>query len=156
MSGRKAAQAGFREWYVVFATGEDAWPRGFDLRNAVRLHRLEDMKLVFGNRSANTILRRGSSMLQFVNWYKSKFFQLCPFPVTPEAVEEYVLFMVQTNRPASAFHGFVESLVFCQHVLGMNVACDGNQIISVKVQRMLDVEDSKRREKTQSRVLHRS
>ena len=92
-------------------------------------------------------------MLQFVNWYKSKFFQLCPFPVTPEAVEEYVLFMVQTNRPASAFHGFVESLVFCQHVLGMNVACDGNQIISVKVQRMLDVEDSKRREKTQSRVL---
>ena len=149
----KQLRQALEKWYVVFATGEDAWPRGFDLRNAVRLHRLEDMKLVFGNRSANTILRRGSSMLQFVNWYKSKFFQLCPFPVTPEAVEEYVLFMVQTNRPASAFHGFVESLVFCQHVLGMNVACDGNQIISVKVQRMLDVEDSKRREKTQSRVL---
>lgn len=70
-------------------------------------------------------------MVQFVNWYRSKFFRLCPFPVTPEAVEEYVLFMKQSNRPASAFHGFVEALSFCENVLGMNVAFEGNPIISV-------------------------
>lgn len=42
----KQLRQALEKWYVVFATGEDAWPRGFDLRNAVRLHRLEDMKTV--------------------------------------------------------------------------------------------------------------
>lgn len=59
------------KWYYVFASGSGAWPKGFDFRLAVREHRLEDMKVVFGNRSYGTILRRGNSMVQFVKWYRS-------------------------------------------------------------------------------------
>lgn len=149
----KAMRQALEKWYVVFATGEEAGPKGFDLHEAVQLRRLEDMKLVFGNRSTNTILRRGSSMVQFVTWYKTRFLHLCPFPVTPEAVEEYVQFLQETNRPASAFHGFVESLSFCEHVLGIRVSFEGQTLISHKVQRILEVKDFDRKEKTQARLL---
>ena len=41
------------KWYLIFSTGLESWPNGFDLRAAVRNHRLEDI------RSHGTILRRG-------------------------------------------------------------------------------------------------
>ena len=44
----KAMRQALEKWYVVFATGEEAGPKGFDLHEAVQLRRLEDMKLVFG------------------------------------------------------------------------------------------------------------
>ena len=92
-------------------------------------------------------------MVQFVTWYKTRFFHLCPFPVTPEAVEEYVQFLQETNRHASAFHGFVESLSFCEHVLGIRVGFEGQPLISHKAQRILEVKDFDRKEKTQARFL---
>jgi len=49
------------KWYLIFSTGPESWPNGFDLRAAVRNHRLDDMKLVFGNRSHGSILRRGQA-----------------------------------------------------------------------------------------------
>lgn len=149
----KANRQALEKWYVVFATGPEAWPRGFDLHEAVRDKKLEDMKLVFGNRSINTILRRGQSMIQFVTWYKSKFFNLCPFPLTPEAVEEYVQSLHEANRAASVFHGFVEALSFCEHVLGIQVSFEGQPLITHKVQRILEIKDFERKEKTQARLL---
>lgn len=149
----KATRQALEKWYVVFSTGAEAWPRGFDLHDAVPHRKLEDMKLVFGNRSTNTILRRGSSMVQFVSWYKSRFFHLCPFPLTPEAVEEYVHFLQDTNRPASAFHGFVEALNFCECVLGIRVGLEDQPLITHRVQRILEVKDFERKEKTQARLL---
>lgn len=149
----KANRQALEKWYVVFSSGPEAWPRGFDLHVAVRDKRLEDMKLVFGNRSINTILRRGQSMLQFVSWYRSKFFSLCPFPLTPESVEEYVQFLHETNRSASVFHGFIEALTFCEHVLGIRTSFDGMPLITHKVQRILEIKDFERKEKTQARLL---
>ena len=34
------------KWYLVSASGQDAWPEGFDLRSVIKQHRLLDMKLV--------------------------------------------------------------------------------------------------------------
>ena len=149
----KINRQALEKWYVVFATGPEAWPRGFDLHAAVRDKKLDDMKLIFGNRSINTILRRGQSMIQFVSWYKSRFFHLCPFPMTPEAVEEYVQFLHETNRSASVFHGFVEALSFCEHVLGIQVGFENQPLITHKVQRILEIKDFERKEKTQARLL---
>lgn len=42
------------KWYMIFATGPESWPSDFDLRAAVRNHKLDDMKLLFGNRSHGT------------------------------------------------------------------------------------------------------
>ena len=140
------------KWYKIFATGREAWPRGFDLSAAVRNHRLDDMRLVFGSRSHGTLLRRGSSILQYVEWYKSRYFSLCPFPLTAELVEEYVQSLNASGKPASNLRGFVEAVHFCQHVIGMDVSLDSGTLISAKVHR-IESSDCLRKEKVQARVL---
>ena len=56
------------------------------------------------------------------------------------------------GRPASAMHGFIEALNFCQHFLGINVA-GGEQVASPKALRILEASDANRSEKKQARVL---
>ena len=141
------------KWYLIFSTGPESWPNGFDLRAAVRNHRLDDMKLVFGNRSHGSILRRGSSILQFTKWYKARYFALCPFPVSQDLVEEYLQAMKDEGKPASYIRGFVEALNFCKHVVGINVSLETEDLISIKVRRLIEVSDAMRREKNQARVL---
>ena len=141
------------KWYYVFASGRGAWPRGFDFRLAVREHRLEDMKVGFGNRSCGTILRRGNSMVQFVKWYRSQFFNLCPFPLSTPLVDEFFQHLIKEGKPASNLRGFVEAINFCRHVVGMDVGMDGHELISAKARRIIEIQDSKRKEKTQARVL---
>ena len=141
------------KWYKIFSTGREAWPRGFDLGASVRNHRLDDMRLVFGSRSHSTILRRGSSILQYVEWYRSRYFSLCPFPMTVELVEEYVQFLNSSGKPASNLRGFVEAVHFCQHVIGMDVNLNPGPLISAKVHRIIEASDCLRKEKEQARVL---
>ena len=142
------------KWYMIFSTGPKSWPNGFDLRAAVRDHRLEDMQLVFGNRSHGTILRGGSSILQFTKWYKARYFALCPFPVSRDLVEEYLQAMKEQGKPASFIRGFVEALNFCKHVVGINVSFQSGDLISAKIHRMIELSDAMRKEKNQARVLN--
>jgi len=130
------------KWYPIFSSGEDAWPEGFDLRVAIEEHKLSEMKLVFGTRSPNTIIRRGSSILQFIKWYRTKYFSLCPFPVSSALVEEYVSALQANGKSASAMRGFLEALNFCKHFLRMNVAPQNQELVSAKVQRIVEVCDS--------------
>ena len=141
------------KWYLIFASGEDAWPEGFNLRVAVAEHRLSDMKLIFGTRSPNTIIRRGSSILQFIRWYRTKYFSLCPFPVNSALVEEYISALQADGKTVSAMRGFLEALNFCKHFLRMNVALLGQELVSAKVQRIIEVCDALKPEKQQARVL---
>lgn len=141
------------KWYMIFSTGPEAWPVGFDPRAAVHNHQLEDMKLVFGNRSHGTILRRGSSILQFTRWYKNRYFALCPFPISKDLVEEYLQAMRNEHKPASYLRGFVEALNFCKHVVGIAVSLETDDLISAKVRRLIEVSDAMRPEKNQARVL---
>ena len=141
------------KWYLIFASGEDAWPEGFDLRVAVAEHRLSEMKLVFGTRSPNTIIRRGSSILQFIKWYRTTYFSLCPFPVNSALVEDYVSALQANGKTVSALRGFLEALNFCKHFLRMNVAPPNHELVSAKVQRIIEVCDALKPEKQQARVL---
>ena len=61
--------------------------------------------------------------------------------------------MHKSNRSASAIHGFLEALTFCEHVLGMTVGFSGSPLVTHKVQKILELEDLRRREKTQARLL---
>ena len=101
------------KWYLIFSSGREAWPRGFDLSAAIREHRLSDMQILFGNRSHGTVLRRGTSILQFVKWYRGRYFGMCPFPLSTDIVDEFVQQLVSENKPASNIRGFVEGLNFC-------------------------------------------
>ena len=148
----KAVRQALEKWYVIFSTSEGSWPKGFDLRQAIREHDLDSLKIVFGNRSANTILRRGSSILSFFKWYKETYFHLAPFPATQDAIEEFLMDMRNKGRPASAMHGFIEALNFCQHFLGINVT-GGEPVASPKALRILEASDANRSEKKQARVL---
>ena len=136
-----------------FSSGREAWPRGFDLSAAIREHRLTDMQILFGNRSHGTVLRRGTSILQFVKWYRSRYFGLCPFPLSTDIVDEFVHQMVTENKPASNLRGFIEGLNFCKHVVGMDVFGGPSDLISAKVRRLIEKQDSMRKEKVQARVL---
>ena len=142
------------KWYMIFSSGREAWPRGFDLSAAaIREHRLTDMQILFGNRSHGTVLRRGTSILQFVKWYRSRYFGLCPFPLSTDIVDEFVHQMVTENKPASNLRGFIEGLNFCKHVVGMDVFGGPSDLISAKVRRLIEKQDSMRKEKVQARVL---
>ena len=148
----KAVRQALEKWYIIFSSSEESWPRGFDLRKSIQEHDLDKLKIVFGNRSANTILRRGSSILSFFEWYKEKYFHLAPFPATPDSIEEFLMYLRNKGRPASAMHGFIEALNFCQHFLGINVA-GGEQVASPKALKILEASDANRSEKKQARVL---
>ena len=141
------------KWYVIFSSGREAWPRGFDLSAAIRSHRLDDMQVLFGNRSHGKVLRRGTSMLQFVKWYRSKYFGMCPFPLSSEIVDEFVQSLVSEGKPASNIRGFIEGLNFCKYVVGMDVCGEQDDIVSAKVKRLIEKQDSLRKEKVQARVL---
>ena len=149
----KLSRQALEKWYLIFASGEEAWPMGFNLRNAIAEHKLEDMKLIFGNKSPNTLIRRGSSMLQFIKWYKTKYFSLCPFPLSTELVEEYVTHLSSEKKSSSSMRGFVESINFCQHFLRMNIFLEGLDPFSAKVRRTIEAADAMRPEKRQARVL---
>ena len=141
------------KWYLIFSSGEDAWPEGFDLRLAIAEHRLSEMKLVFGTRSLNTIIRRGSNILQFVKWYRTRYFSMSPFPVSSTLVEEYISALQSSGKTVSAMRGFLEALNFCKHYLRMNVAPPNQELVSAKVQRIIEVCDFLKPEKQQARVL---
>lgn len=84
--------------------------------------------------------------MQFATRYKTKYFYLCPFPLTPGAVEEYIMHLRAYNRPASAFHGFRARPC-------MFVRFEGQDLITQEVHRTLEIEDGKKKEKTQARLL---
>ena len=148
----KADRQALEKWFLIFSSSTEAWPQGFDLREVVRNRDLEGLKVIFGNKSSSTILRRGSSILAFCKWYRSKFFHLSPFPATRDSVEEYVMDLRRNARPSSAMHGFVEALNFCQHFLGMNIG-GGEELITPKILRLIEASDACRPEKKQARVL---
>lgn len=141
------------KWYLIFASGEEAWPEGFNLRVAIAEHKLSDMKMVFGTRSPNTIIRRGSSILQFIKWYRTKYFSMCPFPLDASLVEEYISALQANGKTVSAMRGFIEALNFCKHFLRIRVAPFCKDLVSAKVQRIIEVCDALKPEKHQARVL---
>ena len=157
MTEREVEESALRKalevWYLVFASGQESWPQGFDLRQAVELHRLEDMKLIFGNKSPNTIVRRGMSVLAFIKWYRTQYFAMCPFPTTAAVIEEYVLELRRSQRPVSAIRSFLESTNFCQFYLKMSFVEDHKEMITAKVKRIVEVSDEMKPEKKQARVL---
>eukprot|EP00435_Cladocopium_sp_Y103_P074032 s203_g46.t1 len=139
-----------QKWYTVFSSGRQAWPKGYDLDKAIDSHDIQSLREVFGSRSANTVLRRGNTMVRFMKWYRDTRFSLCPFPILDADVEDYLGHLSKNKAGASAFSGFLEAIRFCEHVVGIAGA---STCISIKAQKMVELADLERPEKHQARVL---
>ena len=87
---QKSWSNALEKWYIIFRTGRNAWPRGYDLDQAIETHDLDNLRKVFGNRSANTVLRRGNSMVRFLKWFQKARFSACLFPIFESDIEEYL------------------------------------------------------------------
>eukprot|EP00435_Cladocopium_sp_Y103_P007410 s3328_g2.t1 len=139
-----------QKWYSVFSSGRPAWPKGYDLDKAMDSHDVQSLREVFGSRSANTVLRRGNTMVRFMKWYRDSRFSLCPFPISEVDVEDYLGHLTKIKAGASSFSGFLEAIRFCEHVVGIAGAAT---CISIKAQKMSELADLERPEKHQARVL---
>eukprot|EP00435_Cladocopium_sp_Y103_P014911 s1303_g3.t1 len=147
---QKAWSTALEKWYVIFASGRPAWPRGYDLDEAIDSHEVMGLRKVFGNRSANTVLRRGNCLIRFMKWFRESRFSLCPFPLTETDVEDYLEYLTKQKTGPSGLSGFLEALRFCEHVVGIpNVAA----AISIKSKKLVELADLERPEKKQARVL---
>eukprot|EP00435_Cladocopium_sp_Y103_P073748 s448_g45.t1 len=129
-----------QKWYV----------RGYDLDRAIDSRDIHSLREVFGSRSANTVLRRGNTMVRFMKWFRDFRFSLCPFPISEFDIEAYLGHLTKIKAGASGFPGFIEALRFCEHVVGIQGAAAA---VSIKAQKMVELTDMERPEKKQARVL---
>ena len=78
-------------WKSGTSFSEQAEPLGpEDIDQAIETHDLDNLRKAFGNRSANTVLRRGNSMVRFLKLFQKARFSACPFPVFESDIEEYL------------------------------------------------------------------
>eukprot|EP00435_Cladocopium_sp_Y103_P066400 s153_g28.t1 len=132
------------KWYIIFSSGRQAWPAGYDLDHAVHNHDLPSIRKVFGNRSANTVLRRGNCIARFMKWFRSTRFSICPFPIIVSDIEDYLDHLSNTGAGPSALSGFLEALRFCEHVVGI----PGNSgQVSLKAKKTVELADLGRRKR---------
>ena len=117
-----AWSAALEKWYVIFSLGRSAWPTGYDLDVAIDNHDLRSIRNVFGNRSANTVLRRGNSILRYAKWYRNVSFSMCPFPIRHYDVEEYVEHRLLKGRHLLRFQVFWRHCAFVSTLLGCPVS----------------------------------
>ena len=109
-----------------------------------------DMRSVFGNRSVNTVLKRGNSMVRFITWFRGSHMSWNPFPLQPADIDAYMTFLFEQGAGASAFSGLLEALKFCYCVLGIG---EGPIPISLRAKKHVELADLHRQEKKQARVL---
>lgn len=89
------------------------------------------LRSVFGVKSPTTLLKRAASMGQFMRWFakytRDQEVHIAPLPLREHDVWAYFLHLkdtrLATNRGYTISSTFLETVRFCQHVLGMS-SCD--------------------------------
>ena len=152
ISERRWIQA-LEKWYIVFGCGHEAWPQGFDLDEAISSHQLEKLRDVFGNRSANTVYKRGCDMVRFIKCFRQHRFSYSPFPLNALDIEEYVENLRDSGSKPSALHSFAEAVAFAQHVVGITFQDPHLPLLTIKTKRITERSDLDRADKKQARVL---
>ena len=87
----------------------------------------QTLKSVFGVKSPSTILKRASSLRQYISWFQKECIKhdryVSPFPLTEPDVWQYFLHLRQlrrnNNRGFTVSSTFLETVRFCKFVLGL-------------------------------------
>ena len=140
------------KWYLIFARGNSGWPSGYDIDDIVSKKCISGLRIIFGSRSHNTVLKRANSIIRFIHWFTkhSRSFSITPFPLQSADVESYLEFLQDQLASPSALSSFVEAVNFCEKV--MNIPSSGT-VITPESLNICELASARRREKRQARVL---
>ena len=105
--------------YLIFARGRSSWPRGHDIDTLVAQKGVAGLRIIFGNRSRNTVLKRANSIIRFIHWFTKTSFSVTPFPLQAYDVEGYLELLQDQSASPSALSSFIEAVNFCEKVLNI-------------------------------------
>ena len=137
------------KWYLIFARGRSSWPRGHDIDTLVAQKGVV-LRIIFGNRSRNTVLKRANSIIRFIHWFTKTSFSVTPFPLQAYDVEGYLELLQDQSASPSALSSFIEAVNFCEKVLNIETV---GTVITPKAMNLSELANARRKEKKQASVL---
>ena len=143
-------QRGLEKWYVVFARGREAWPRGYDIDDIIASRGVGGLRPIFGTRSHNTVVKRANSIIRYTHWFLQNRFSVNPFPISNADLEDYLEALQFEGASPSAANCLIEAIRFCDKVLNIKGLSD---TISPKALNLSELANSNRKEKKQARTL---
>ena len=143
-------QRALEKWYIVFARGRDAWPRGYDIDDIVASKGVGGLRPIFGTRSHNTVVKRANSIIRYTHWFLKNRFSVNPFPISSADLEDYLEALQFEGASPSAANSLIEAIRFCDKVLNIQGLSD---TVSPKALNLSELANSNRKEKRQARTL---
>ena len=83
-------QRALEKWYIVFARGREAWPKGYDIDDIIVNRGVGGLRPIFGARSHNTVVTRANSIIRYTHWFIKNRFSVNPFPISNTDLEDYL------------------------------------------------------------------
>ncbi len=143
-------QRALEKWYVVFARGREAWPKGYDIDDIIVNRGVGGLRPIFGTRSHNTVVKRANSIIRYSHWFLKNRFSVNPFPISNTDLEDYLEALQSEGASPSAANSLIEAIRFCDKVLNIQGLSD---TISPKALNLSELANSNRKEKRQARTL---
>ena len=143
-------QRALEKWYIVFARGREAWPKGYDIDDIIANRGIGGLRPIFGTRSHNTFVKRANSIIRYTHWFLKNRFSVNPFPISNTDLEDYLEALQFEGASPSAANSFIEAIRFCDKVLNIQGLSD---TISPKALNLSELANSNRREKRPARTL---
>ena len=143
-------QRALEKWYVVFARGREAWPKGYDIDDITANRGVGGLRPIFGTRGHNTVVKRANSIIRYTHWFLKNRFSVNPFPISNTDLEDYLEALQFEGASPSAANSLIEAIRFCDKVLNIQGLSD---TISPKALNLSELANSNRKEKRQARTL---
>ena len=139
--------------YTVMVSGPNSTPTGVKFDDGDMDRNLQQIRVLCGARSPNTIAKRANSLLQFCMWHKGYFYRRHPIPFEQDCISDFVWEKHQDGMTYSYLISFVEAINFGTYVLGLPVKDASQNLISKFVQGVLDQRALTRPRRKQARPL---
>ena len=107
-------QRALEKWYIVFARGREAWPKGYDIDDIIANRGVGGLRPIFGTRSHNTVVKRANSIIRYTHWFLKNRFSVNPFPINNTDLEDYLGALLEALQSVgaspSAANSFIEAI----------------------------------------------
>ena len=102
-------------------SGPSSCPSGVKFDPLDMDRNLQQIRVLCGARSPNTISKRANSLLQFCLWHRGFYYRKHPIPFEQDVIADYVWEKHQDGMTYSGLESFVEAANFGTYVLGLPV-----------------------------------
>ena len=124
--------------YTVMVSGPSSCPSGVKFDPLDMDRNLQQIRVLCGARSPDTISKRANSLLQFCLWHRGFYYRKHPIPFEQDLIADYVWEKHQDGMTYSGLESFVEAVNFGTYVLGLPVLDPSVPIVSNFVKGILD------------------